>query len=166
MATLQKWQIFFFKFGVSETWSIQHPKFNSSKMPHFWRQKNRHIRQHRQLETRIQHLRHSKNLVGWWRAFLACETKLTCEENQKVQLDIKIGHEEDETRHSFFRRVENSHRFTHTIKGKTYFSTWPGFRLDVRMPPQTQKFKSARMKLNFRTKNFWHATNSPFRQIH
>ena len=26
---------FFLKFGVSETWSIQHPKFNSSKLRHF-----------------------------------------------------------------------------------------------------------------------------------
>ena len=34
------------------------------------------------------------------------------------------------------------------------------------MPPQTQKFKSARMKLNFRTKNFEHASNTPDRQTH
>ena len=60
---------------------------------------------------------------GSVKAFLACQKKFTSDENQKVKFDIKIVKEEDETRHSFFRRVANSRRFTHTIKGKTFFST-------------------------------------------
>ena len=72
---LKSGRFFFFKFGVSETWSIQHPKFNSSKIPHFWRGKNWHVRQHRQLATRFQDLRRLKNHVCPWRAFVACQNK-------------------------------------------------------------------------------------------
>ena len=40
--------------------------------------------------------------------------KVTLDENQKVKLYIKIGQENNATKHSFFKRVANSRRFTHT----------------------------------------------------
>ena len=40
--------------------------------------------------------------------------KVTLDENQKVKLDIKIGQEDNATKHSFVKRVANSRRFTHT----------------------------------------------------
>ena len=92
-------------------------------MRHFLREKNWHVRQQRKLATRFQDLRRSKNHVRRWRAFVARQKKVTLDENQKVKLDIKIGQDDNETKHSFVKRVANSCRFKQTLKGKTFFST-------------------------------------------
>ena len=48
--------------------------------------------------------------------------KVTLDENQKVKLDIKIGQEDNATKHSFVKRVANSRRFTHTLsKVRNFF---------------------------------------------
>ena len=140
-----RWELFqsgkfFFRVWSVRDMVIRASKIQLLKMRHFWREKNWHVRQLRQVEKNFK-------IFGVWK--ITCfggelsshaKKKVTLDENQKVKLDIKIGQEDNETKHSFVKRVANSRRFTHTIKGKKFFSTWPGFRMDVRMPSQTQKF--------------------------